>query len=80
MNKARRAELDYIKEKNCMEIAKAKDVAQIEVAKFKEMVESIGANNLTAMAAAGPDHQVNLVCSKQTQFHYLGNFGRIIVH
>jgi hypothetical protein len=23
---------------------------------------------------------VNLVCSKQTQFHYLGNFGRIIVH
>ncbi|CAG0913005.1 unnamed protein product [Notodromas monacha] len=61
MNKARRSELDYIKEKNTLELARTRDLAQIEVAKFKEMVDAIGASNLTVMASAGPDHQVRML-------------------
>ncbi len=60
MTKAREAETHYVKEQNELEIAKASDMAEIESGKFKQMVDSIGAKTIQAIATAGPEMQVSM--------------------
>ena len=55
---AREAETKYIKEQNELEILKTRELAVIEADKFKEMVHSIGANTIQAIATSGPEMQV----------------------
>lgn len=55
---ARTAELKYLGEQNELEITKAKELSSIETNKFKNMVDSIGAETLASIATAGPDMQV----------------------
>ncbi|CAL1527902.1 unnamed protein product [Lymnaea stagnalis] len=61
LTKAREAELKYVSEQNKMELEKADQLSNIEITKFKEMVSSIGANTILAMATAGPDNQVRML-------------------
>lgn len=61
LTKARNAELDYTKELNESEIDKALREVDIEVNKFSEMVESIGAETLRDMATAGPNLQLKML-------------------
>lgn len=61
LTKAREAELKYVAEQNKMELEKAEQLSNIEITKFKEMVSSIGANTILAMATAGPDNQVRML-------------------
>lgn len=61
LTNARTAENKYISEQNSLEIEKAKQMAEIEVGKFKNMVQAIGADTLTAMANAGPAMQAKLL-------------------
>ncbi|CAG0889129.1 unnamed protein product [Cyprideis torosa] len=63
LSQARRAELEYKKSLNELEITKEKEVADIEKQKFNAMVEAIGQETLQKMATAGPDHQVRLLQS-----------------
>jgi len=44
-----------------LEISKARETAEIEAAKFKSIVDSIGADTITAMARAGPEMQAKLL-------------------
>ncbi len=44
-----------------MEIEKSKNMAEIEVKKFKELVQAIGPQTLVAMARAGPEAQAKLL-------------------
>ena len=55
---AREAETKYIKEQNELEISKTRELASIEADKFKQMVDSIGANTIQAIATSGPEMQV----------------------
>ncbi len=57
---ARQAELKYVGEKNELEIGKEKQVADIDVHKFQQMVQAIGQGTLQAIATAGPDNQVGI--------------------
>lgn len=50
-----------MKEQNSIEISKQTQVTEIEVGKFKKMVESIGAQTLRDMATAGPELQVKML-------------------
>lgn len=61
LTSARTAELKYLGEQNELEITKAKELAGIETNKFKNMVDSIGADTIAAIATAGPDMQVKLL-------------------
>ncbi|KAK0042287.1 major vault 1 [Biomphalaria pfeifferi] len=58
---ARNAELAYVKDKNRMDLDKNAELSNIEVNKFRNMVDSIGSNTLLAMATAGPDLQVRML-------------------
>jgi len=60
-NAAVEAELGYMAQMNELEIAKAKALAAVEAAKFKSIVESIGAPTLEAVARAGGDVQAKLL-------------------
>lgn len=60
---ARDAETKYIKDQNELEISKTQELANIESAKFKQMVEAIGANTIQAIATSGPEMQVKLLKS-----------------
>ena len=62
LTSARTAELKYLGEQNDLEITKAKELSSIETDKFKNMVDSIGAETLASIATAGPDMQVCCVC------------------
>jgi major vault protein len=53
------AEAKYVRDQNEMEISKAREMAEIETTKFKNMVDAIGANTLQAIATAGPEMQVS---------------------
>jgi len=48
---------------NGLEIQKAKDLAKIEAAKFKEIIEAVGPDVLEAVANAGRANQVQLLSS-----------------
>eukprot|EP00112_Aurelia_sp_Birch-Aquarium-sp1_P020298 Seg52.2 transcript_id=Seg52.2/GoldUCD/mRNA.D3Y31 product="Major vault protein" protein_id=Seg52.2/GoldUCD/D3Y31 len=63
LTKAREAETHYIKEQNDVEIKKSSEMAGIESGKFKQMVDSIGASTIQAIATAGPEMQVKLLKS-----------------
>ena len=61
LSNARGAENKYIAEQNELEVAKAKQMSEIEVNKFKMMVGAIGSDTLQAMANAGPAMQAKLL-------------------
>jgi len=48
---------------NELEISKARDLAKIEAAKFKEIIEAVGPDVIEAVATSGPKHQVELLSS-----------------
>uniref|UniRef100_UPI00358F7B16 major vault protein-like n=1 Tax=Myxine glutinosa TaxID=7769 RepID=UPI00358F7B16 len=58
---AREAELKYIKEKNGLELVQAREMATIEIRRFCETVQSLGAETIKAMASAGPDTQLKML-------------------
>lgn len=57
----RRQELDYARNMNRLEIHKEREMTNIEVKKFKDMISTIGADVLAAIATAGPANQVNML-------------------
>merc|ERR1712227_645230 len=63
LTNARNAEIEFLQKKNALETEKAEKDAEIEINKFKEMMESIGKDTLKAMASAGQDHQVKMLQS-----------------
>jgi major vault protein len=58
---ARDAELKYSKEQTEQEVDRTTRMSNIEVNKFKNMVDAIGAPVLQAIATAGPDLQVRML-------------------
>jgi len=46
-----------------LEVSKAKEIAEIEALKFKEMVDAIGSKTIDAMARAGPEKRAQLLQS-----------------
>jgi len=46
-----------------LEVDKAKEIAEIEAVKFKEMVDAIGSKTIEAMAKAGPEKRAQLLQS-----------------
>lgn len=61
LTQARELELSYSKSTGDLEIDKAKRLADIETAEFKEHVQAIGKNTIKAIATSGPDNQVKLL-------------------
>jgi major vault protein len=61
LTQARNAELAFSKEQNIIEITKETQMAEIEVSKFKKMVDAIGAQTLRDMATAGPELQLKML-------------------
>jgi len=55
------AELEHSKALIDLEVSKARSLSQIEASKFKNIVNSIGASTIKAMAEAGPSMQVKLL-------------------
>ena len=51
----------HLQKLNELEIAKAKELAQIEANKFAQIVDAIGADTIEAMAKAGPAMQAKLL-------------------
>lgn len=58
LTRAREAETKFVREQDELEIQKAKQMAGIDTGKFKDMVDSIGADTIAAIATAGPEMQV----------------------
>merc|ERR1712100_590187 len=56
-----KSELSYSKQQNQLEVQKAREEAAIEVAKFKQIVDAIGADTIASIAAAGPEMQAKLL-------------------
>eukprot|EP01006_Ploeotia_vitrea_P061194 TRINITY_DN7746_c0_g1_i1.p1 TRINITY_DN7746_c0_g1~~TRINITY_DN7746_c0_g1_i1.p1 ORF type:complete len:841 (+),score=171.23 TRINITY_DN7746_c0_g1_i1:48-2570(+) len=54
-------ELEFKESLNSLEISKEKDMAQIEVDKFKKSVSAIGRDTIAAMARAGPEMQARML-------------------
>jgi major vault protein len=63
LTSARAAENKYVREQNEMDIAKSRELAEIETTKFKNMVDAIGASTIQAIATAGPEMKVKLLQS-----------------
>uniref|UniRef100_A0A3P9ANX2 Major vault protein n=2 Tax=Esox lucius TaxID=8010 RepID=A0A3P9ANX2_ESOLU len=63
LSKAREQELNYKAEMDRLEVEKQQKLAEIESNRFKELVNSIGADTLKEMARAGPELQVKLLQS-----------------
>ncbi|XP_074552052.1 major vault protein [Halichoeres trimaculatus] len=59
--KAREQELSYKQQMDTLEVDKQKRLAQIEIERFSQMVESLGADTLREMARAGPELQVKML-------------------
>jgi len=57
----RKAELDYKTKLNALDLSKARDLADIEAGKFKDIVDAIGAQTIKAIAQAGPEMQAKLL-------------------
>jgi len=55
------AEIAFQKSKNLLEIQRARDLANIEEKKFKDIVDAIGPGTIKAMAEAGPSMQAKLL-------------------
>lgn len=54
-------EVAHLMQMNELEVARAKDLAAIEAAKFRNIVKAIGADTLQAIASAGPEVQAKLL-------------------
>ncbi|XP_069044490.1 major vault protein [Lepisosteus oculatus] len=63
LSKAREQELEYQREMNRLEVEKQEKIAAIESRKFKDMIESIGAETIREIARAGPELQVKMLQS-----------------
>ncbi|KCV68236.1 hypothetical protein H696_05160 [Fonticula alba] len=63
LSAARAAEIDFLQKQLELEVQKSRLLADIEAAKFSNMVGSIGQATLVEMARAGPDAQVRLLQS-----------------
>ncbi|XP_064844864.1 major vault protein-like isoform X3 [Oncorhynchus masou masou] len=63
LSKAREQELNYKSEMDRLEVEKQQKLAEIESNRFKQLVDSIGADTLKEMARAGPELQVKLLQS-----------------
>ncbi|XP_031682968.1 major vault protein isoform X3 [Oncorhynchus kisutch] len=63
LSKAREQELNYKSEMDRLEVEKQQKLAEIESNRFKQLVDSIGADTLQEMARAGPELQVKLLQS-----------------
>jgi len=61
MQKQRRAEIDYSKVTNALEVDKAKRLADIENEKTSNLIESIGKNTIQNIALAGPAAQIHML-------------------
>ncbi|XP_072560917.1 major vault protein isoform X1 [Paramormyrops kingsleyae] len=61
--KAREQELNYKLQLNQQEWQKQEKLAQIEMVRFKDMMQSLGADTLKEMSRAGPELQVKLLQS-----------------
>merc|ERR1711871_303756 len=55
------AELEQLTLRQESELAKAEELANIETEKFKQVVDSIGAETIQAIAQAGPEMQAKLL-------------------
>lgn len=55
------SELDYVGSTNNLEITKAKEMATIETAKFQNMVQTLGPENIARIATSGHDNQVAML-------------------
>jgi len=63
MTAKQKAELEHQKAVTEMEIKRARELAGIETAKFKQIVDAIGAETIKSMAEAGPAAQAKLLQS-----------------
>lgn len=63
LTNARRAELDFIRSQNELELVRSKEAAEIQLQTFKESVAAVGRETIVAMAQAGPEMQVKLLQS-----------------
>ena len=63
LTKTREAELKFQSEQNSLDVSKTKEMAAIDTDKFQNMVSSIGADTIQAIATAGPEMQVICVIS-----------------
>jgi major vault protein len=61
-NKSRQeAEIAHQKALNALEVSRARELASIESSKFKNIVNSIGADTIKSIAQAGPEMQAKLL-------------------
>ncbi|QQP31561.1 Uncharacterized protein FKW44_025198, partial [Caligus rogercresseyi] len=63
LKEAREAELAYIERQNALEISKKKELMEIEVQRFKDMVSAVGPETLLSMSALPREHQVKMLQS-----------------
>ncbi|VDP89170.1 unnamed protein product [Echinostoma caproni] len=61
LQKAREAELAYMKEMAEIRRARLDAEMRVETTRFSAMVQSIGANTLRAMSTAGPEHNLRML-------------------
>ncbi len=54
-------EIEYTGSVNELEVSRASELAEIESAKFKQIVNAIGAHTIAAIAQAGPEMQAKLL-------------------
>jgi len=61
INDARKGELDYISSTNSLEVQKAQKMSEIETNKFKDMVSTLGPENIAKIATSGHDNQLAML-------------------
>ncbi|XP_015912405.1 major vault protein isoform X2 [Parasteatoda tepidariorum] len=61
LQKAREAELGYVKRQNELEVEKTKLLSEIEINKFEKVITSLGSDTIQAVASAGQEFQVKLL-------------------
>ncbi|XP_062500939.1 major vault protein-like [Corticium candelabrum] len=59
--KSRADELSYLRQMNELEIQKKRDMANIEVEKFKQSTEALGSDTIAAIAQAGPESNLRML-------------------
>ena len=53
--------MKYVSEQNNMEIKKMREMSEIEIEKFQQMVQALGADTLQAIATSSSDNQVGQI-------------------
>ena len=62
LTRAREVETKYVREQNELEIAKAREMVNLETEKFNNIVQAIGPDTISAIAPSRPEMQVCIVC------------------